>query len=70
MGHFEDAKFLDDLQSQPWSLLDICENSNDGIDFFLQIFETVLNPQKTKRVKNVLQPNWFNAEIAEAGKKM
>ena len=54
-------------------MLDICENPSYGLDLFLQIFETVLNrhaPQKTKIVKNVLQPDWLNAEIAEAGKNV
>lgn len=64
---------LDDLQSQPWSLLYIFENLNDALDFFLQIFETVLNKyarQKTKRVKNSLLLIWFSAEIAEAGENV
>ena len=72
MRHFDNIEFLEDLESQPWSMLDNCENPNNALDFFLQIFETVLNkhaPQKVKRVKHVLQPNWFNEEIAEACKK-
>ena len=48
------------------------ENPNSALDFFFNLFETVLNkhaPKKVKRVKHVLQPNWFSAEIAEACKK-
>ena len=71
MSHFETSAFLTDLEAQPWSTLDIFDNPNDALDFFMQIFETVLDqhaPQRSKRVKRNLQPNWFNEEIAEAGK--
>ena len=72
VSHFDDLAFLSDLEAQPWSTLDIFDNPNDALDFFLQIFEKVLDqhaPQRTRRVKRKLQPNWFNAEIAEAGKQ-
>ena len=72
MSHFETSAFLTDLEAQPWSTLDIFDNPNDALDFFMQIFETVLDqhaPQRSKRVKRNLQPNWFNEEIAEAGKQ-
>ena len=54
------------------SVLDIFDDPNDALDFFMQIFGKVLDqhaPQKIKRVKRNLQPNWYNAEIAEAGKQ-
>ena len=72
MRHFDNIEFLEDLESQQWPLLDACENPNDALDFFLKLYETVLNkhaPQKVKRVKHLLQPNWFNEEIADASKK-
>ena len=46
-------------------------NPNDALDFFMQIFESILDkhaPKTIKRVKHMLQLNWFNAEIAEEGK--
>ena len=72
MSHFETSAFLTDLEAQPWSTLDNFDNPNDALDFIMQIFETVLDqhaPQRSKRVKRNLQPNWFNQEIAEAGKQ-
>ena len=69
MRNFDIQEFLEELKSQPWSLLNMYENPNSALDFFFNLFETVLNkhaPKKVKRVKHVLQPNWFSAEIAEA----
>ena len=72
MSNFETTAFLTDLEAQPWSTLDIFDNPNDALDFFMQIFETVLDqhaPQRSKRVKHNLHSNWFNEEIAKAGKQ-
>ena len=72
MSNFETTAFLTDLEAQPWSTLDIFDNPNDALDFFMQIFETVLDqhaPQRSKRVKRNLHSNWFNEEIAKAGKQ-
>ena len=71
MRHFDSLKFLEDLNAQPWQLLNFFENPNDALDFFMQLFETLLDkyaPKITKRVKRTLQPNWFNTEISEASK--
>ena len=72
MNNFDTSAFLSDLETQPWSTLDIFDNPNDALNFFMQMFESVLNqhaPQRCKRVKRQLQPNWFNEEISEAGKQ-
>ena len=71
MKHFDSSKCLEDLNAQPWQLLNMFENPNDALDFFMQLFETLLDkhaPKITKRVKRTLQPNWFNTEISEASK--
>lgn len=67
--HFQDNHFLDDLSSQPWSVIDIYSDPNDALDFFLKLFKTVLDkhaPKRSKRVKRVNQPNWMNEEIQTA----
>ena len=69
---FYQDQFLQDLECQPWVLLDIYDDPNVAMDFFNTFFENVLNrhaPKKTKRVKRDLQPNWFTKEIDEAGEK-
>ena len=38
-------------KSQPWSLLDICENPNDALDFFLQIFKQYLTDMPHRKLK-------------------
>ena len=63
--------YLFTLENQPWGILDIYDDPNDAMDFFNEIFLSVLDkhaPLKTKHVKHSLQPNWFNSEIAESGK--
>jgi exonuclease III len=70
MKNFDETNFLTDLSNQPWSLLELYDDSpDDSIDMFLDLFNSVLNkhaPQKTKRVKRVSQPSWFSHEILEA----
>ena len=71
MRHFDSLKFLEDLNTQSWQLLSFFENPNDALDFFMQLFESLLPkhaPKITKRVKRTLQLNWFNTEISEASK--
>ena len=72
MKDFDQDQFLQDLECQPWLLLDIYDDPNDAMDFFNTLFENVLNrhaPKKAKRVKRDLQPNWFTKTNDEAGKK-
>ena len=72
MKKFDPSIFIHDLENQPWGLLDIFDEPNEAMDLFNELFLCVLDknaPQKTKRVKHTLQPNWYNSDIAEAGKK-
>ena len=72
MKNFSQDTFINELESQPWSLIDIYDNPDDAMDFFVFLFNTVLNenaPKQTKRVKHLLQPNWYNADISKASRK-
>ena len=68
---FDEGQFINDLINQPWSVMDIFDDSNDALDYFSDIFNSVLSnhaPQKQKRVKRPKQPNWMNEEILSAMK--
>ena len=69
---FNETDFLNDLENQPWSVIDIFEDASDALDFFSSIFSSVLSnhaPKKQRRVKRQKQPNWMNTEILQARKK-
>ena len=69
---FNETDFLNDLENQPWSVIDIFEDASDALDFFSSIFSSVLPnhaPKKQRRVKRQKQPNWINTEILQARKK-
>ena len=68
---FNDTTFLDDLSNQPWNTIDIFDNPNDSLNFFSDIFLSVLNthaPLKHRRVKHSNQPGWLNEDIKKAMK--
>ena len=68
---FDEEQFLNDLNNQPWSVIDIFDDANDALDYFFDIFNSVLSthaPQKQKRVKRQKQPNWINEETLMAMK--
>ncbi|XP_053398328.1 uncharacterized protein LOC128556711 [Mercenaria mercenaria] len=72
MKHFDESVFLESLEQQPWSILDIYEDPNDALDTFNSLFNDVLNrhaPFKQKRVKHVHLPDWYNPEILQATKE-
>lgn len=67
--NFNKELFLSDLESQPWSVLDMFDDPDDVLDFFLKVFLDVMDkhlPKKERRVKYKQQPDWFNQEIADA----
>ena len=67
--HFNEQNFLKDLECQPWSVLDIYDDPDDALDYFVNIFTDVMDshlPQRERRVKYRQQPDWFNTEIADA----
>ena len=66
---FSEADFIQDLENQPWSVINIYDNVTDALDYFAKLFQTVLNKhasKKKRRVKRQTQPNWMNAEISNA----
>ena len=51
---FNETNFLYDLENQPWSVTDICDDASDALDFFTSIFNSVLSnhaPKKQRHVK-------------------
>ena len=68
---FDEEQFLNDLNNQPWSVIDIFDDANDALDYFSDVFNSVLSthaPKKQKRVKRQKQPKWINDEILTAMK--
>lgn len=67
--YFSENDFISELATQPWSVIDIFDDPNDALDFFMTIFNSVLDqhaPKKHRRVKRLIQPNWINSEITTA----
>ena len=68
---FNESDFINELEEQPWTVLNIFDTANDAPDYFITIFNTVLNkhaPKKKRRVKKSKQPNWMNSNIMVARK--
>lgn len=68
MKTFNESSFRNSLENQPWSVLEAFDDPDDALDYFIQIFQSILNehvPVKEKRVKHQNQPDWFNLEISE-----
>ena len=68
---FDQTQFLNALANQPWSVLNIFDDASDPLDYFPDIFNSVLSthaPKKKRRVKRQKQPNWINTEILTAMK--
>ena len=66
---FSESAFLSDLVNQPWLVIDIFDNANDALDYFSDIFNSVLSkhaPEKKRRVKRSKQPNWMTSDISNA----
>ena len=68
MKSFNETDFINELEEQPWTVLNIFDTANDALDYFIT---TVLNkhaPKKKRRVKKSKQPNWMNSNIMAARK--
>ena len=69
---FDESAVVSDLDNQPWSVIDIFDNANDALDYFLTLFKSVLSkhaPEKKKRLKKEKQPNWMTKYISNAIRK-
>ena len=51
MKNFDQNRFMQDIDSQPWFLLEIYDDPNDAMEFVISIFEIVLDRHAPKRTK-------------------
>ena len=69
---FKEVDFCnDDLSNSPWNILDACDDVDDMLDLWYQLFIKVVDkhlPIKKRRVKHQSQPEWLNEEIIDAMK--
>ena len=64
---FDESKFLDDVDSAPWSLIDIYYEINDKVDIFYQLINQSLDWHAPKRQKEyVKSPTpWITSQVIE-----
>ena len=65
---FDEAEFIKDLQSVPWSVIEGFDNPDDILDTWNTLFIGVVDkhaPLKERRVKYPVQPEWMTDEILE-----
>ena len=65
---FDEAEFIKDLQSVPWSVIERFDNPDDIFDTWNTISIGVVDkhaPLKEKRVKYSVQLEWMTVEILE-----
>ncbi|MEW8548505.1 MAG: endonuclease/exonuclease/phosphatase family protein, partial [Candidatus Thiodiazotropha sp.] len=66
---FDETKFINDLQSVPWNIIKLFENTDDILESWTDLFLEVVNkniPIKQHRVKHKNQPQWITPEILDA----
>ena len=66
---FNEQDFINDLQSAPWDIIKIFDDTNDTLDSWSSMFIEIVDkhlPLKTLRVKRKQQPKWLTPEIIEA----
>jgi hypothetical protein len=69
LKYFDEHAFLQDLSQQPWSIIHTCDDLNQCFKTFIALFKYVLDkhaPLKSRRVKRIVQPDWFNSDILDA----
>ena len=67
--HFNEQEFISDLQSVPWDIIKLFEDTNDVVDTWSSMFLNIVDkhlPMKSQRVKHRQQPKWITPEIIEA----
>ena len=68
---FNEQMFINDLQSAPWDVIKIFDDTNDTLETWSSMFIEIVDkhlPLKTHRVKYKQQPKWLTPEIIEAMK--
>ena len=66
---FNEAKFIEDLQSVPWDTIKLFDDTDDILEAWLDLFLQVVDnhvPIKQHRVKHKTQPQWLSPEILDA----
>ena len=69
--HFDELKFVEDLQSVPWDTIKLFDDTDDILEAWLDLFLQVVDkhvPLKQHRVRHKNQPQWLSSEILEAMK--
>ena len=65
---FDETKFINDLQSMPWNIIQLFDNTDDVLETWTDLFLDVVNkniPIKEHRVKHKIQPQWITPEILD-----
>ena len=63
---FDETEFINDLQSVPWNIIHLFDNTDDVLEMWTDLFLEVVNkniPIKQHRVKHKIQPQWITPEI-------
>ena len=66
---FNEEEFCNDLQSIPWDIIKMFDDTNDAVETWSSLFLDVVNkhlPLKQHRVKRKQQPKWITGEIIDA----
>ena len=69
--NFDEAKFIEDIQSVPWDTIKLFDDTDDILEAWLDLFLQVVIkhvPIKQHRVKHKNQPQWMSHEILDAMK--
>ena len=66
---FDEAKFINDLQSVPWDFIKLFDDVNDILETWADLFLEAVDknvPIKQHRVKHKNQPQWITPDILDA----
>lgn len=68
---FKETDFIADLETVPWNIIELFDDTNDVMDTWSKLFIDVVNchlPIKQHRVKRKQQPKWLTPDILDAMK--
>ena len=68
---FDESKFLENVDSVPWSLIDIYDEINDKVDIFYQLINQLLDWHVPKRQKRICKESypWITSQVIECIKQ-
>ncbi|MCU7800728.1 MAG: hypothetical protein KZQ70_11410 [gamma proteobacterium symbiont of Lucinoma myriamae] len=67
--NFDETKFIGELQSVPWDIIHMFDDTDDMLDAWTDLFLEVVDnnvPIRQHRVKHKNQPRWLTHEILDA----